>query len=406
MTPADLKISRWEFIALAAALTSINALSIDIMLPALTDIGSSLGVGHPNEYPLVITAYLFGFGLGQLLLGPISDAMGRRMPLFVGTGIFVASAILAAIAPNFAILLALRFVQGVASAASRIIASAVIRDLYKGREMAEVLSLVIAVFMAVPVFAPSLGQLIILVLPWPFIFIFMGLIALLFCLWAYWRLPETLEPQDRRSLAIKDILGGFVDVCTNRIAFFYGLASLFIFGALFGFINATPQIYVGIFDLGPLFPIAFSTIAFSMIFASLINARMVKKFGMRRISHFAMIFYTLSGLAMFAAFSLWELNVFVFTIFMMLVMFNFGWIASNSFSLALESMGHVAGTATSVLGFMQTVGGAVIGIMISAQFDGAVAPIALGMVLAGIGAIICALIAEKGKLFGVGEDYQ
>lgn len=399
-------VSRPEFIALIAGLMALNALAIDVMLPALPYMGHALGVVDENDRHFVLTAYMLGFGAAQLAFGPLSDRFGRRAPLFVGLVIYAAAACAAVFSPNFATLLALRFVQGVGAAGTRVIATSVVRDRFHGRAMAEVMSLVFMVFMIVPVVAPAIGQVILLTGPWEYIFLFMAAVSVAITVWAVLRLPETLAPERRRPLRADVVLDGFRIVLSNRSAIMYGLAGTFIFSALFGFINTSQQIYVDIYGLGALFPLAFAFQASLMAVSSYTNSRMVRRIGMRRLSHAAILIFTaVSGLWLVLALTL-PMPLWLFMTLLCVIMFMFGWSASNMNSLSLEPLGAVAGTASSVFGFIQTVGGAVLGTIVGSFFDGTVVPIAAGYVVFGVLALGCILIAEKGRLFGVGEEYR
>jgi DHA1 family bicyclomycin/chloramphenicol resistance-like MFS transporter len=398
-------LSRVEFIGLVAALMALNALAIDIMLPALPYMGEALGVANENERQFVVGAYMFGFGIAQLAFGPLTDRFGRRAPLLIGIAIYVVCAFAATFAPNFAALLALRFVQGIGAAGTRVIAVAVVRDKYSGREMAEIMSLTFIVFMAIPILAPGIGQVILLAGPWQYIFLFMTALATLFGLWAYFRLPETLHPEYRRPLSVKAVIEGFRIVVTNRQALFYSLAGTFLFGAMFGFVTASQQIFVEIYGLGPYFPVAFAVMAGAIAVAQFVNSRVVKTYGMRRISHTAVLAYF--GLAV-VWLGLALMGPVPFPLFFglfVVIQWMFGWAASNMNSLSMEPLGQVAGTAASVFGFTQTVGGALIGTYIGQHYDGTLVPNATGYAIMGGLVLICILIAEKGRLFGVGAQY-
>jgi DHA1 family bicyclomycin/chloramphenicol resistance-like MFS transporter len=397
---AKLPIPRWEFIALAAALMALNALAIDIMLPGLQEIGQSLGISDENHRQFVITAYIAGFGLGQLAFGPLSDRFGRRPPLLFGLAVYVVCALAAAIAPTFTILLLLRFVQGLGAAATRVIAVSVVRDRFGGRQMAEVMSLVFMVFMVIPVVAPGVGQVVLLLSNWHTIFIFMGGIAAVIALWAALRLPETLHPEFRRPLTAASVIQGFGIVLSNRVALWYTLATMVVFGALFGFINSAQQIYVEIYGLGVWFPVYFAAIAGMMAVSSFINSKLVVRFGMRRLSHGALCGFFLVSTIWFIAALMGDLPLVPFVTLFALAMFQFGWIGSNFNALAMEPLGHVAGTASSVLGFLQTFGGGMIGAGIGQAFDGTTLPLAAGFCAVSAIGIVLVLIAEKGKLFG------
>lgn len=395
--------ARTEFIALIAALMALNALAIDIMLPALPNMGEALGVDKENDRQLVLSMYMLGFGVTQLLFGPLSDRYGRRAPLFVGLFFYVIAAFAAIFAPSFGVLLFLRFVQGAGAAGTRVIAQSIVRDLYAGRAMAEIMSLVFMVFMIMPIIAPSIGQLLLFTGPWWTIFLFMTGLAIVISIWAFVRLPETLAKEDRRPLTIASVFGGFAIVFTNRIAIFYALAGTFVFGGLFGFINSAQQIYVGIYELGALFPVAFAGVAILMSGASFLNAKMVARVGMRRLSHTALTVFTGAGLIWWLVSLSGPVPFIVFYFLIALIMLAFGWAASNMNSLSMEPLGAVAGTASAVFGFIQTVGGTVIGLLIGRAFDGTSQPIAAGYVVMGILALLCVLIAEKGRLFGEGN---
>jgi DHA1 family bicyclomycin/chloramphenicol resistance-like MFS transporter len=399
-------LPRLEFIALVAALMAMNALAIDIMLPALPYMGEDLGVANENERQFVVSAYMIGFGAAQLVFGPITDRFGRRAPLFIGMAIYIVCAFAATFATSFAVLLALRFAQGLGAAATRVIATSVVRDRYSGREMAEIMSLTFMVFMAIPIVAPGIGQVILLTAPWHGIFLFMAALAAIVFVWATLRLPETLRPEYRRELRFSVILEGFRLVFSNRTAFFYGLGGMCLFAAMFGFIVSSQQIFVGVYGLGELFPVAFAGMAGIMAVASYLNSRIVRRFGMRRISHLSTLIYIGCGALMLALAMAGILSFWAFFAILLVMQFVFSWIASNFNSLSMEPLGNVAGTAAAVFGFMQTVGGAVLGTFIGQLFDGTLMPNALAWTLMGVLVLGCALIAEGGKLFGVGKEYE
>jgi DHA1 family bicyclomycin/chloramphenicol resistance-like MFS transporter len=397
--------SRVEFIILVAALMALNALAIDVMLPALPYMGEALGISNENERQLVVGFYMFGFGLAQLAFGPLTDRFGRRGPLFVGLAIYLVCAFAATFAPNFAVLLALRFVQGMGAAGTRVIATAVVRDRFEGREMAEVMSLTFMIFMAIPIIAPGIGQVILLTGPWQYIFLFMGGLASLIGLWGFFRLPETMHPEYRRALSFKSVVDGFRIVLTNRTALFYGLAGTFLFGAMFGFISASQQIFVELYGLGPYFPVAFAIMAGTIAVAQFISSRIVRRVGMRRLAHTANLVYLGMALVLVAFAAMGPVPFPVFFGCLMVIQFFFGWAASNMNSLSMEPLGNVAGTAASVFGFTQTIGGALIGTFIGQHYNGTLLPNALGYATMGALVLICVLIAEGGKLFGVGAQY-
>lgn len=391
----------WELVIMIAALMALNAAAIDIFIPSLQQIGSALNVATGNERQFVITAYVIGFGTAQIVYGTLSDRFGRRPVLFFGLAVYVLTSFVAIFSPSFGILLALRAIQGVGAAATRVIAVSIVRDCFGGARMASVMSLVMMVFMAVPVVAPNIGQIIMNFGSWQEIFLVTGLFGAAVLIWTAVRLPETLHPEDRRPLTVRRTADAFRTVLTNRRSFGYTLGTALIFGVLFGFINQAEQVYTGIFHLGPSFTLYFSAVAIFMALASFTNSRLVERFGMRRLSHGALvIFVVLSLFQLGLSTALGGTMPFALFIPLMTVTFcMFGFIGSNFNALALDPLGHVAGTASSVLGFMQTLGGGFLGAVIGYCFNGTLMPLYAGFTLLSLGSLGCVLYAERGRLF-------
>lgn len=396
-------VSRPHFIAIVASLMALNALAIDIMLPAFPDIAQGLGVADANQVQYILLSYIIGFGGAQLFFGPIADRYGRRTPLFAGIALYAICSVAGAFAPSFEFLLLTRFLQGIGAAATRVIALSVVRDTHSGRGMAATMSIIMMVFMVVPVFAPMMGQVIILAGDWHLIFVFMALVSVAVGIWAALRLPETLREENRRPLTLASIRQAFAIVLTNRIALFYTLATSFYFGSLFGFLNVAQPIYVDIYGLGNLFPVAFAAVAVVMAGSSFVNSRLVGRFGQRRLSHGALVAYFVLGVILAALTAMGPIPFWAFFGLSLLMMPLFGFVGSNFNSIAMEPLGAIAGTASSTLGFAQTVGGGVVGALIGQAYDGTVFPLAAGYALVSAVSLGMVLIAEKGRLFGVGS---
>lgn len=393
------RIGMKEFIILIAALMATNSVAIDIMLPAFEDIKASLHVAGENAHHYIIFCYLLGFGITQLFVGPLSDRLGRRTPLIIGLIFYAIASFACSFAPSFLALLILRTLQGVGAAATRVLCVSVVRDIYGGRQMAEVLSIVMMVFMIVPIIAPATGQGILIFGPWQLIFIVMAVVGIIMALWAWKRLPETLFAP--RPLTFTAIAQGFKIVLSNKVAFCYNLAFSIILSALFAALNTTQQIYDGIYHLGIWFPAAFAGVATFQALSAFLNSRFVGRFGMRRISHFLLLILIITSFILFM-WSWQSSNPVPFIAYMLLftiIMFCFGGIGANFNALAMEPLGAVAGTASSVFGFMQTIIGAGGGLFISHFFHDTITPIILGYLTTGILALILVLIAENGKLF-------
>ncbi|SEM85491.1 MFS transporter, DHA1 family, bicyclomycin/chloramphenicol resistance protein [Loktanella fryxellensis] len=391
-----------EFVAMIALLMALNAAAIDIYIPALQDIGSALGVTDENKRQFVITAYVLGFGGAQIIYGPLSDRYGRRPVLFGGLAIYLAGAIAAVFVPTFEALLVTRLVQGIGAAATRVIATSVVRDRFGGAQMASVMSLVMMVFMVMPVFAPNIGSVVMAFGTWRELSGFMVVFGLVAMIWAWARLPETLDPTNRRPLRVKPVAEAFGIVLTNRIAFCYTLAMASFFGALFAFIGQAEQIYTGIYVLGPQFTLYFSLVAVFMAGSSFANSRLVARFGIRRLSHGALIGFIVMA-ALHLALAVFYGGATPFPLFLILfigMMCFFGFVPTNFNAMAMEPLGRVAGVASSVLGCAQTLGGGLLGALVGYLYDGTLIPLLSGFLVLAVMSLGCVLVAERGRLFG------
>jgi len=391
-------LSVGQFVAFIAALMALNALAVDIMLPALPAIGADLGMAVENDRQMVITAYLLGFGLGQFFMGPLSDRFGRRPVLIAGLLAYAAAAALCASVSGASALLAARFAQGIGSAAPRVIVTALVRDCYEGRTMARVTSYAMMVFMVAPVIAPSIGQAVLLAGPWRWIFAVLALYAAAVLWVAATRLPETLPPQRRRALSRAGLAGSARLVLGSRQTVGYALAAGVFFGALFGFIGSAQQILAELYGLGAWFPIAFAGVAVAIALASLVNALMVERLGMRALSHGAVIAFTaisatLAALSLAGPPPLW-LFMALLGAAMMLVGLTF----ANFNALAMAPMAEAAGIASSLIGGATTVIGASLGFVIARAYDGTITPLAVGYTLCGAGCLGLLLVTERGRL--------
>ncbi len=397
--PAKKELGFVEFVCLIALMMALNALAIDSMLPALPHIGDDLGVANANSRQWVVTAYLLGFGGAQLIYGPLADRFGRKPVLLVGVGLYVVFSLLATLAPTFDMLILARIGQGLGSACTRVLAVSIVRDRYEGRTMARVMSFSFLVFLGVPILAPSIGQMIMLVGPWRWIFAGLGLVGVGLIVWACLRLPETLKPEDRLPIQMRRLASAYKVAVTDRTAVGYTLAMTAITGALFGFINSSQQIFADVFDAEAAFPAVFALIAGGIAVASLVNARLVVRLGSRRISHTALIGFTaISAVHAVVAISGHE-SIWTFAVLQTLTMFCFGLIAGNFGAMAMETMGHIAGTAASIQGFVSTIAGSLLGFAVGQQFNGTTVPMAAGFTLFGLAALGWVLFAERGRLF-------
>ena len=392
-------MSLGELVALLVAMTAVVALAIDMMLPALDEIAADLGTAHENDRQYVITAYLLGFGFAQLIYGPLSDAYGRKPVILVALGLFLAATFACMLAQSFETLLLARLLQGAAAAACRVIATAIARDLTSGRRMAEVMSMVMTVFMAVPVLAPGLGQLILFYLPWRGIFGFLMIFASGLMLWLHFRMPETLHPEHRRKLGFGSSLRGFTEAMTTRLTLGYTLAGAAFFSGLYGFLGSSEQIFAEHFQLGDRFPLAFAGIAFGMGITSYANSKLVMRWGQRRLSHGALIAFTAISAAHAGLLAAGVDDLAIFMVMLAAAMALLGLIAANFSALAMEPVGHIAGTASAAYGFVTGVIASLVGALIGQLYDGTAVPLVTGQAIMGALTIIIVLVTERGRLF-------
>ena len=388
-----------EFVVVIASIMALNPLAMDMMLPALPNIGAAFHIDVPNHLQLVLSTFLIGFGAGQFIMGPLSDRFGRRPVLLGGMTVYAVASVLAVAAPSFETLLLARALQGLGTSATRVIATSIVRDCYVGRRMASVMSLAMMVFIAVPVIAPSFGQAVLLVTQWRGIFVVLMLYGVLALVWSVLRLPETLPDSERRSIAPRDVLAAYRQTVTNRQTIGYATAAGSVMGSLFAYVFSAQQVFTGIYHLGHYFPLAFAAIAAGTAVAGFLNARLVGRLGMRVISHGALMLYAAVAATMLLTESLDALPLALFMALSALMMFSFGMMVANFTALAMEPQGHIAGTASSLYGSITTIIGIVVGIIIGQSFDGTLRPFAIGFFLATLVAIAIVLVVEKGRLF-------
>jgi MFS transporter, DHA1 family, multidrug resistance protein len=388
-----------EFVLMIASIMALNPLAMDMMLPALPNIASAFNITVANEPQAVLSTFLIGFGIGQFIMGPLSDRFGRRPVLVDGMVLYCIASVLAITASSFEVLLLARLLQGIGTSATRVIATSIVRDCYAGRRMASVMSLAMMIFIAVPVIAPSLGQAVMLMTQWRGIFIMLMVYGVLALIWSGSRMPETLPESARKSLALRDVLGAFRRTVTNRQTLGYALAAGGVQGSLFAFVFSSQQVFTEIYGLGRYFPVAFAAIAIGVAIAGFLNARFVGRLGMRVISHAALVGFVAVAGIMLLAVKMQMLPLPLFVLLSALMMFGFGLMFANFTSLAMEPQGDIAGTASSLYGSITTLLGIGIGTTIGQDYNGTLLPFATGFFLCTLASLAVVLVVEKGRLF-------
>jgi MFS transporter, DHA1 family, multidrug resistance protein len=387
--PDRTRLPRVEFIALMAMLSAIMAYAIDAMLPALPVIGAELAAGATQQAAMVIPAFVLGLGFATLAAGPLADAYGRKPVILGGLALYALGAVIGASATSLPMLLASRFLMGMGAAGPRTASTALIRDLFKGREMAQILSFVMMVFMIVPAVAPFIGTFIIAASGWRGVFwsflVFGGLAGA----WLWLRQPETLAPAARRPISVANLLSGAGEVLRTRVALSAMIAQGLVFACLFGTLSSVQPLFDQTFGRGDSFPAWFALISVGSAAASLTNALLVRRIGMERVILFtltaqvilsgAMAILTWGGLwpdaLRFPGFMIWITGVFA----------TAGLTMGNLGAMAMERLGHLAGLAATVMLAFATIGGALTAVPLALAFDGTPGPLSLGvLVLAGL----------------------
>ncbi|MFW8634628.1 multidrug effflux MFS transporter [Cribrihabitans pelagius] len=375
-------MAKGEFIALIAMMFATIAFSIDAMLPALPEIGAALSPGDGNRAQLVLTAFMLGIGIGTFFTGPLSDAFGRKRVIAGGAALYILGAASAWTAQSLEVLLISRVLMGLGAAGPRIVGIAIVRDLFAGREMAKLMSLAMMIFTLVPAIAPMLGAGIIAFSGWRGIFLAFALFAVIMVLWMGLRLPETLPRANRRPFRAPLLIAAVREMFAHPSVRLSILVQTLCMGMLLTMLTMVQPIYDVIFGRAETFPFWFGFVALMAGSASLLNAAIVERVGMRRIVTWSlrvqiaictvMLLLSTADLPqplLFACFVAWQTSVF----------FLAGTTLGNLNAIAMEPMGHIAGMAASVIGSISTVLAALIAAPVGLMFDGTLLPLGCGL---------------------------
>ena len=376
------EIGQREFIALVTTLMAMGALAIDLMLPAFPDIRAEFGMpADSSQVGWIVTAFFLGLAVGPWLYGPISDRYGRRRPLFIGMGLYIVAAGVASIAPSFWWIVVARFVWGLGAAAPRSLSLAMIRDRFEGDGMARLMSMIMAVFLLVPILAPSVGAGLNAIAPWRVVFWLPAVLALGITVWAVQRLPETLTDARRRPFTRASLIEASRAVVSNRQTMCFTLAITFLFGVMTSYLASSELIVEDVYGYGHYFPLFFGAVAILLAASALNNARLVSRVGITvLVRRMAVIGVLLAALLAVVSFTNGgRPNFWLFTAALAITVPLAQGLVPNANTAAMMPVPHVAGTAAAIIGTITTAGGALLGGLVSGAFDGTVRPFALGV---------------------------
>ncbi len=375
----------FEFVALMASLMSIVALSIDALLPALPEIGEALGVNNANNNQLLITMIFLGLGFGQLIFGPLSDSFGRKPIVYIGFGVFVIATLICVTTNSFEMMILGRVLQGVGLASPRTLSIAIVRDSYSGNYMAKILSIVVMVFILVPVIAPTLGQFLLHFYNWESIFYINLIFGIFVMLWFWQRQPETLAVGNRVKFSTRLFIDGTKEFFKHKDAVAFTFVSGFITGSFMVYLSTSQQIFQVQYNLADMFPYIFASLAISVGLATYINSRIVLKYGMWQIAYIATIAYAIISVLYVVLF--WSGNnpgIIVLVGFFAMQFFAIGFLFGNLRALAMQPIGHIAGIGAAINGFISTVMAVPIANYIGSFVTDSVLPLFIGFSIFGV----------------------
>jgi DHA1 family bicyclomycin/chloramphenicol resistance-like MFS transporter len=381
-----------------ASQTALSALAIDTMLPAFDEMRDAFGLpSDSNRVALAVTTFFLGMALGQMFHGPLADRFGRKPVLYASLLLYGVCAAAATVAPTLEALILVRFVWGAAAAGPHVVTTAIARDLYSGDEMARTLSFVRSVFLIVPVMAPALGELLITVGAWQWVFGVGTVLAAIVGIWST-RLPETLDPDARRPLQLSAISRAFGEIVHSRTTLGYTAAATFALGAFLPWLGSSQLIFDEIYGRPGQFALWFALIAAAMSAASLTAAAMVQRLTAVTMVRRSMVIFLMHSVLFVAVVAAFE-GVPPFGIFMVLIVVavaNLVAINPSLVSLAMERMGHIAGTAAAVIGTLSYTGGALLAGLVDGAMSDSIAPLAIGFLVYGAAMLACMFWAGGG----------
>ncbi|EIM06074.1 Bcr/CflA subfamily drug resistance transporter [Planococcus antarcticus DSM 14505] len=387
-------LKRVHFILLMGALTSLIPFTIDMYLPAfpiLADVYET----NATSVQLSLTACLLGLAVGQLITGALSDVQGRRKPLLISLVGYVLASVACIFAPNIYIFVLLRFVQGFAASGGLVISRAIVRDVSNGAELTRLFALLMVVNNLVPLLAPSVGSGVLLFADWRGIFLVLTLLGIILLLVSAFRLKESLPPEKRVSSNLKSTFSNFAGILKNRQFTGYALAQGFLIGGVFAYVSGTPFIYQNIYGASPqAFSLLFGMNGIGLIIGSYAVGRFSYIWSEKRFLETALYTATSAGGVLLAVIllegPLWTV---VIPIFFFIT--SIGVVGTAAFTLAMESQGHVAGSASALLGLLPFILGAATAPLVGIAGENTAVPMGLIIFFMCLIALLAYLLMAK-----------
>ncbi|WP_397376480.1 multidrug effflux MFS transporter [Paenibacillus sp. MER 180] len=384
---APTRKQRLSMAVILGSMTAIGPLSIDMYLPSLPMLASDLQTST-SFAQLSLTACLMGLALGQLMLGPLSDARGRRKPLILSLAIYVIASVLCAVVPSIGGLIALRFIQGMAGSGGIVIARAMVRDMYSGSELTKFFSLLMLINGLAPILAPIAGGQLLKFTTWHGVFIVLGLLGLLMMIAAWFGLPETLQPERRSTGGLRTTMATFHTLLSDREFMGYACTQGFVFAAMFGYISGSPFVLQEIYGASPqAYSLFFALNGLGLIIATQITGRLASRFHEKRL-FIAGIVQTVSGGLLLLAAILLQAPLIAVVIALFIVVSSTGVVNTAGFSLAMQGQGERAGSASAMLGLMSFIAGSLAAPLVGIAGSHTAVPMGVVIACCGLGAVL------------------
>jgi DHA1 family bicyclomycin/chloramphenicol resistance-like MFS transporter len=390
------EISPLEFIVMVACIMLLTAVAIDIMLPAFGQLRDYFGLGPESTATAQIVTFFFLGQIGQLIFGPLADRYGRLLILRVGFALYIGGCIAAALSPSFELILVARFIVGLGAAALSVGAVTSVRDRFAGDKMARTMSLILTIFLGVPIVAPLIGSAILSVSSWQVVFLTPAIIGVAVFIWSL-RLNESLPPERRLKLDAATLIRSARQVGGNRIFVRYTAITTILFCVFSSYISSSERMISEIYGRPELFAWIFSGVGITMAIFTFLNAQLVGRFGARRTIRSLLTIYLILAAILFTLTLEFQGKPNIFIFFAIVALLQGINVAAepNSSALALESLGSTAGMAAAIYGTSFFVVGSTIGSFIDRLLVDSLTPLAVGYLIVGL---ITTVLAYTGRV--------